>query len=60
MEVVSEHVVVRTDGEHPYKVVLRKNGLPTEEYDVDSVREGEELIRGRYIKRAQIYACAPT
>lgn len=45
MHTVSANVVLSADRTHPYKVVLREDGLPTREYFVDSVREGEELIR---------------
>lgn len=45
MHIVSAHVVLCRHGKHPYKVVLQKEGLPVTEYEVDSIREGEALIR---------------
>lgn len=40
-------VVLTPDEDHPYKVVLEHEGDQFSEHPVQSVREGEELIRQR-------------
>ncbi len=45
MVIVSAHIVKTENEEKPYKVVIEREGEGVREYPVESMKDGEALIR---------------